>query len=78
MLVERRGRVPEYLRDAINLLDQFRRTKTAPSKASKIEAIEERGVKGGNASKLNWFSAPKNWQSQPSQLHFHYNFNYSH
>jgi integrase len=40
------ARVPEYLRDAINLLDQFRSTKTALSKASQIEATEEHGEKG--------------------------------
>jgi integrase len=39
------ARVPEYLRDAINLLDQLRRVKTELSRVSKIEAIEERREK---------------------------------
>lgn len=33
------ARVPEYLRDAINLLDQLRSVKTELSRVSKIEAI---------------------------------------
>ena len=41
------ARVPEYLRDAINLLDQLRSAKaTAVSTASKIGAIEERSERG--------------------------------
>jgi hypothetical protein len=35
------ARVPEYLRDAINLLDEFRRVKAEASGAPKIKAIEE-------------------------------------
>ena len=35
------ARVPEYLRDAINLLDEFRRVKAEASGATKIKAIEE-------------------------------------
>jgi integrase len=40
------ARVPEYLRDAINLLDQLRSAKTERSGGSKIEVIEERPGKG--------------------------------
>jgi integrase len=35
------ARVPEYLRDAINLLDQFRRLKAEASEKSKIAVLEE-------------------------------------
>jgi integrase len=35
------GRVPEYLRDAINLLDKFRSLKTELARVSKIEGLEE-------------------------------------
>jgi integrase len=34
------ARVPEYLRDAINLLDQLRSVKTGLSRVSEIEAME--------------------------------------
>jgi integrase len=40
------ARVPEYLRDAINLLDKLRSAKTELSGESKIEGIEERPEKG--------------------------------
>jgi integrase len=40
------ARVPEYLRDAINLLDQLRSAKTERSGGSKIEVIEEGPGKG--------------------------------
>jgi integrase len=40
------ARVPEYLRDAVNLLDQFRNVKTELSRVSKIEASEEHREKG--------------------------------
>jgi hypothetical protein len=40
------ARVPEYLRDAITLLDQLRSVKTELSRVSKIEAIEEPRHKG--------------------------------
>ena len=40
------ARVPEYLRDAITLLDQLRSVKTELSRVSKIEAIEESRHKG--------------------------------
>lgn len=39
------ARVPEYLRDAINLLEKMRIPKTEPSVGSKIDVIEERPVK---------------------------------
>ena len=39
------ARDPEYLRDAINLLEKMRIAKTEPSVGSKIDAIEERPVK---------------------------------
>lgn len=39
------ARVSEYLRDAINLLDQFRSAKAEVSRTSKIEGIEERHEK---------------------------------
>jgi integrase len=40
------ARVPEYLRDAINLLDQFRCTKTIALKTVDVAPIEQRVVKG--------------------------------
>jgi hypothetical protein len=40
------ARVPEYLRDAIDLLDQLRSVKIALSGVSKIEAIEGLHEKG--------------------------------
>jgi integrase len=40
------ARVPEYLRDAINLLDQLRSVKTEVSRVSKIEAMEGPRDKG--------------------------------
>jgi hypothetical protein len=40
------ARDPEYLRDAINLLDKLRSAKTKLSGGSEIEVIEERPNKG--------------------------------
>jgi hypothetical protein len=40
------ARVPEYLRDAINLLDQLRSVKSQLSRSSKLEAIEGPQEKG--------------------------------
>jgi integrase len=41
------ARVPEYLRDAINLLDKLRSAKTELAKISKIELIEDNPAKAG-------------------------------
>ncbi|MGH9499631.1 MAG: hypothetical protein ACRD3L_10870 [Terriglobales bacterium] len=41
------ARVPEYFRDAINLLDKFRSAKTELLRKSKVDTIEERPEEGG-------------------------------
>jgi integrase len=40
------ARVPEYLRDAVNVLEKMRGSKTQPSVGSKIDVIEEQPEKG--------------------------------
>jgi hypothetical protein len=40
------ARVPEYLRDAVNMLEKMRSSKTQPSVGSKIDVIAEHPEKG--------------------------------